>query len=122
MLLGTMFANPSELVLVVNSDNLIDGDGYKEAVIAAKDYAKAGHLAVLGVKPKQESSPYGYILREHGDVKQFIAKMDFDEDETEGLLGYGYEEGYLWNSGILVYRAGDMTNTARRLAPELNTT
>ena len=122
VLLGTMFANPSELVLVVNSDNLIDGDGYKEAVIAAKDYAKAGHLAVLGVKPKQESSSYGYILREHGDVKQFIAKMDFDEDETEGLLGYGYEEGYLWNSGILVFRAGDMTNTARRLAPELYTT
>mgnify|MGYP003265365269 FL=1 len=122
VLLGTMFANPSELVLVVNSDNLIDGDGYKEAVIAAKDYAKAGHLAVLGVKPKQESSSYGYILREHGDVKQFIAKMDFDEDETEGLLGYGYEEGYLWNSGILVFRAGDMTNAARRLAPELYTT
>ena len=83
VLLGTMFANPSELVLVVNSDNLIDGDGYKEAVIAAKDYAKAGHLAVLGVKPKQESSSYGYILREHEDVKQFIARMDFDEDETE---------------------------------------
>lgn len=122
VLLGTMFANPSELVLVVNSDNLIDGDGYKEAVIAAKDYAKAGHLAVLGVKPKQESSSYGYILREHEDVKQFIARMDFDEDETEGLLGYGYEEGYLWNSGILVFRAGDITNAARHLAPELYTT
>ena len=30
--------------------------------------------------------------------------------------------GYLWNSGILVFRAGDMINAARRLASELYTT
>jgi mannose-1-phosphate guanylyltransferase len=40
VLLGTMFANPSELVLVVNSDNLIEGDGYKDSIIEAKEYAK----------------------------------------------------------------------------------
>ncbi|MDY4742382.1 MAG: type I phosphomannose isomerase catalytic subunit [Lachnospira sp.] len=119
VLLGTMFANPSELVLVVNSDNLIDGDGYKEAILEAKEYAKDGFLAVLGVKPETQSSTYGYILREKEDVKKFIARMDFDEYETEGLMGYGYDEGYLWNSGMLVFRAGDMTNTARQVAPEL---
>ena len=119
VLLGTMFANPSELVLVVNSDNLIDGDGYKEAILEAKEFAKDGFLAVLGVKPETQSSTYGYILREKEDVKKFIARMDFDEYETEGLMGYGYDEGYLWNSGMLVFRAGDMTNAARQLAPEL---
>ncbi len=30
----------SELVLVVNSDNLIEGDGYKDSIIEAKEYAK----------------------------------------------------------------------------------
>ena len=119
VLLGTMFANPSELVLVVNSDNLIEGEGYKESVLAAKEYAKEGCLAVLGVKPQYQSSTFGYILRDNENVKKFIARIDFDENETEGLLDYGYDEGYLWNSGILAFRAGDMTNAARKLAPEL---
>ena len=122
VLLGTMFANPSELVLVVNSDNLIEGDGYKDSIIEAKEYAKEGYLAVLGIKPESQSSTYGYILRDKENVKKFIARIDFDEDETEGLLGYDYDEGYLWNSGILVFRAGDMINAARRLAAELYTT
>ena len=122
VLLGTMFANPSELVLVVNSDNLIEGDGYKDSIIEAKEYAKEGYLAVLGIKPESQSSTYGYILRDKENVKKFIARIDFDEDETEGLLGYDYDEGYLWNSGILVFRAGDMINAARRLASELYTT
>ena len=122
VLLGTMFANPSELVLVVNSDNLIEGDGYKDSIIEAKEYAKEGYLAVLGIKPESQSSTYGYILRDKENVKKFIARIDFDEDETEGLLGYDYDEGYLWNSGILVFRAGDMVNAARRLASELYTT
>lgn len=119
VLLGTMFANPSELVLVVNSDNLIEGEGYKESVLAAKEYAKEGCLAVLGVKPQYQSSTFGYILRDNENVKKFIARINFDENETEGLLDYGYDEGYLWNSGILAFRAGDMTNAARKLAPEL---
>ena len=59
VLLGTMFANPSELVLVVNSDNLIEGDGYKDSIIEAKEYAKEGYLAVLGIKPESQSSTYG---------------------------------------------------------------
>ncbi len=81
-----MFANPSELVLVVNSDNLIEGDGYKDSIIEAKEYAKEGYLAVLGIKPESQSSTYGYILRDKENVKKFIARIDFDEDETEGAL------------------------------------
>ena len=32
IMLGTMFANPTEFVLVVNSDNFIDGDGYSRGL------------------------------------------------------------------------------------------
>lgn len=119
VILGTFFTNPSELVMVVNSDNLIDGEGYKEAVLAAKEYAKDGFLTMLGVKPESQSSSLGYILRDNEDVRKFYSKVDFDQEESEGLVGYGYEDGYLWNSGILVFRSGDMTNNTRKLAPEL---
>lgn len=41
------------------------------------------------------------FLRTKENVRVYC-RIDFD-DETEGLLGY---KGYLWNGGILVFRAG----------------
>lgn len=117
VVLATLMCNPSELVMVVNSDNLISGEGYKDSVLAAKEYAKGGAFAVLGIKPKKESTSYGYILRENEDVKQFIAKMDFTTSEV-GEYAFGYEQGYLWNSGMILFRAGDMLNACRSHAPE----
>ena len=64
IILGTMFANPTEFVLIVNSDNFIDGEGYKDAIISAKDMAKSGVIAVIGVKPEYQAKNLGYILRD----------------------------------------------------------
>ncbi len=55
IILGTMFANPTEFVLIVNSDNFIDGDGYKDAIISAKEMAKSGAIVALGVKPAYQA-------------------------------------------------------------------
>ena len=63
IILGTMFANPTEFVLIVNSDNFIDGEGYKDAIISAKDMAKSGVIAAIGVKPEYQAKNLGYILR-----------------------------------------------------------
>ena len=63
-MLGTMFANPTEFVLVVNSDNFIDGDGYKDAIIGAKEIAKKGVIAAVGVKPEYQAKNLGYIKRD----------------------------------------------------------
>ncbi|MDO5381262.1 MAG: sugar phosphate nucleotidyltransferase [Eubacteriales bacterium] len=118
IMLGTLFANQSEYVLVVNSDNFIDGDGYKDAIIGAKEMAKTGAIVTVGIKPKNQAKNLGYILRDGNDVKRFISKVDFD-NMSEVDSSYSYGEGYLWNSGILVFRAGDMINTVKRIEPVL---
>ena len=114
IMLGTMFANPTEFVLVVNSDNFIDGDGYKDAIIGAKEIAKKGVIAAVGVN-------LGYIKRDGNDVIKILSNVDFDDATSEIADCYSYEEGYLWNSGILVFRAGDMVNITRKKCPELYT-
>ena len=45
-----------------NSDNLIEGDGYKDSIIEAKEYAKEGYLAVLGIKPESQSLTIQLLL------------------------------------------------------------
>ena len=121
IMLGTMFANPTEFVLVVNSDNFIDGDGYKDAIIGAKEIAKTGVIAAVGVKPEYQAKNLGYIKRDGNDVIKILSNVDFDDATSEIADCYSYEEGYLWNSGILVFRAGDMVNTVRKKCPELYT-
>ena len=119
IILGTMFANPTEFVLIVNSDNFIDGEGYKDAIISAKDMAKSGVIAAIGVKPEYQAKNLGYILRDNCDVCRLIPQVDFDSCSSEISDCYSYDEGYLWNSGMLVFRAGDMINIVRKEQPEL---
>ena len=119
IILGTMFANPTEFVLIVNSDNFIDGDGYKDAIISAKEMAKSGAIVALGVKPAYQAKNLGYILRDDCDVKKLIPRVDFDNNLSEISDCYSYDEGYLWNSGMLIFRAGDMINIVRKEQPEL---
>ena len=119
IMLGTMFANPTEFVLVVNSDNFIDGDGYKDAIIGAKEIAKKGVIAAVGVKPEYQAKNLGYIKRDGNDVIKILSNVDFDDATSEIADCYSY--GYLWNSGILVFRAGDMVNITRKKCPELYT-
>lgn len=76
IILGTMFANPTEFVLIVNSDNFIDGEGYKDAIISAKDMAKSGVIAAIGVKPEYQAKNLGYILRDNCDVCRLIPHVD----------------------------------------------
>ena len=106
-------------MLIVNSDNFIDGEGYKDAIISAKDMAKSGVIAVIGVKPEYQAKNLGYILRDNCDVCRLIPQVDFDSCSSEISDCYSYDEGYLWNSGMLVFRAGDMINIVRKEQPEL---
>ena len=43
-----------------------------------------------------------------------LKKIRLDDDES-----FGYDDGFLWNSGMFLYRAGDLINAARAICPEL---
>lgn len=111
--LGCTFCNQSELVFVVSADNLIEGREYQDAILEAKEMAKEGLLVSFGVKPYKASSSYGYIKRSETQVIDFIERATLSE-----AADYTYEAGYLWNSGLFVFRAGDFLNSLHRCSPE----
>ena len=117
VMLGSLFCNQSELVFVVAADNLIDGQKYKDAIIEAKELAKEGHIVSIGIKPENTNSAYGYILRQNQDILKFIDKINLNEDSN-----FGYDEGFLWNGGMIIFRGGDMINTVKKVIPELYNT
>ncbi len=117
IVLGSMFCNQSELVLVVTADNIIDGANYKAAILRGKEVAKTGHICVIGVKPEGEPARYDCLYRNGEEVMQFITREKVAKDAMAS-----YEAGYLWNSGMFIFRAGDMLNIARIYAPQLYST
>lgn len=112
--LGCMFCNQSELVFVVSADNLIAGSQYQQAVLAAKELAKEGRIAIFGVKPEKPSASYGYIKRDGQTILEFLERAEYED-----ALEYTYEKNYLWNSGIFLCRAGDFLNALRVNASDI---
>ena len=117
IMLGNMFCNQSELVFVVTADHLIEGQEYREAVLRGKELAKEGYVAAIGIKPTDNASGYDYIIKDEEDVLGFIERQQFD------LKSDSYKnKEYLWNSGMYIYRVGDLINSVKNISPELYNT
>ena len=111
------------LMLVLPSDHLIaDGDAFRRAVATAAQAAASGMLVTFGMTPDCPETGYGYIRR--GDpvdgaegcfaVSSFVEKPD--RTTAEGYLADG---GYVWNSGMFLFKADVFTAELTRLSPEI---
>lgn len=114
VLLGSMFSNQSELMFVVTADNIIEGSNYKDAILKGKELAKDGSIVALGIKPDGAIDRYDCLCREGETAARFVIREKVAEDVENGLA-----DGYLWNSGMFIYRTGDLINLAKIYDPEL---
>jgi mannose-1-phosphate guanylyltransferase len=97
-----------------------DTDAFRRALSAAADAADRHHaLVTVGVVPDRPEVGFGYI--QPGEalddgvrrVARFVEKPD--RDRAQQMVA----EGYLWNSGIFVWRVGDFLEEVRALTPEI---
>jgi mannose-1-phosphate guanylyltransferase len=110
-----------DVMISVHADWAIgDSDAFRAALRAAADTADTQHaLVTVGVVPVRPDPGFGYI--EPGDVvgphtrrvARFVEKPDRARAETM------VRSGYLWNSGIFVWRAGDFLDEIAALTPEI---
>lgn len=97
---------PDELLLVMPSDHVLrDIDAFRQAVDKGAEAARNGKLVTFGIVPSAPHTGYGYIKAgsDHGgyaDVAAFVEKPD--EATARQYLDEG---GYLWNSGMFLFRA-----------------
>ncbi|HEX6059149.1 MAG TPA: sugar phosphate nucleotidyltransferase [Gemmatimonadaceae bacterium] len=109
------------VMLSVHADwSIGDAEGFRTALVRAADAAAAhGALLTVGVVPTRPDPGFGYI--QPGDavgeglfrVARFVEKPDRASAERMRA------EGYLWNSGIFVWRVGDFLDELRDHTPEV---
>jgi mannose-1-phosphate guanylyltransferase len=110
-----------DVMISVHADWAIgDAEGFRRALLDAAAVAETQHaLVTVGVVPVRPDPGFGYIqpgepAGQHARrVVRFVEKPD--RARAEGML----REGYLWNSGIFVWRAGDFLDEIAALTPEI---
>ncbi len=87
-----------------------------EAASVAERHAA---LVTVGIVPSRPDPGFGYI--QPGDVVEGDARrvVRFVEKPTREVAEQMVRDGYLWNSGIFVWRAGDFLDEVRAHTPEV---
>lgn len=110
-----------EVVGSFAADHVVaDNTEFARAVRSAEEAAEAGWICTIGIGPRFAATGFGYIApgdsTESGDtlqVKRFVEKPD---QETASRY---VREGYLWNAGMFVAKAGLLLDTLSLNHPHL---
>ena len=97
-----------------------DPEGFRAALTRAADAAETyGALVTVGVVPVRPDPGFGYIQPGEvvGDGVRRVAR--FVEKPDRASAEMMVRDGYLWNSGIFVWRAGDFLDELSTHTPEV---
>lgn len=125
ILTASLFAqaeDPEAILLVAPSDHVItDTTKFHNAVRTGLDHVNAGKMLTFGISPKYPETGYGYLelakdsLDEFGTSKviNFVEKPD--HERAKQMLEAG---NFLWNAGILLFKALDMIQAFEFFSPD----
>ena len=99
--LACLSLEPTEYVLVTNTNMLISAPEYKDTIIVAKQNAYEGYISILVSKAEKSENRYGYVVEKDGDVV-----TSFIEKPEEIIEGEIYQ-----NLGFLIFQNGELMNT-----------
>jgi mannose-1-phosphate guanylyltransferase len=109
------------MMLSVHADWAIgDPPAFREALQRAARLAEAEHaLVTVGVVPSRPDPGFGYIRPGPALPSGGMRVAAFVEKPTRERAAEMVRDGYLWNSGIFVWRAGDFLREVRAHTPEV---
>ncbi|MDO7786847.1 mannose-1-phosphate guanylyltransferase/mannose-6-phosphate isomerase [Desulforamulus aquiferis] len=105
-----------EVVVVFPSDHLIKDEASFTDTIFKGIGLTNNYLVTFGVKPNKPHTGYGYI--KPGQVIGEGSKVDEFKEKPEYLSAQLYlEKGYLWNSGMFMFRTDVFAEEIKKYSP-----
>lgn len=119
-----MELDPDAVMVSLHADHLIEPlDTYRETVRAAVEVASRDELLVcVGAVPDRVETGYGHVEPgepiETSGARAFRVRAFHEKPDAETARRY-VDAGYLWNTGIFVWKASVLLEEIRRHAPEI---
>jgi mannose-1-phosphate guanylyltransferase len=117
--------DPDAVLVSLHSDHAIDPvEAFLDLIGRSAEVARATDaLFTLAVPPTRPETGYGYIqpgkaLSAGSEVDAFLVQSFVEKPDLETAKEC-VDAGYLWNSGIFLWRAGFFLEEVRAVAPEL---
>ncbi|HEX6587541.1 MAG TPA: sugar phosphate nucleotidyltransferase [Longimicrobiales bacterium] len=140
-----MKRDPDAVMASLHADHVIEPESaFRDLLLDAATHAAAtGRLFTIGIEPTRPETGYGYIavgdelrapsseLRDETggssspearspkpEARAFSVRQFVEKPDRETAAKY-VEAGYLWNSGLFVWKAAALLDEVRRHTPEL---
>lgn len=115
-------SGPDATMICVHADWAIaDDNGFREALVEAERVALEEHaLVTVGIVPTRADPGFGYIQPGPQTVSGAREVLRFVEKPERARAEWMLHEGYLWNSGIFVWRVSDFLDEVRAHTPEVS--
>jgi mannose-1-phosphate guanylyltransferase / mannose-6-phosphate isomerase len=115
--------DPEAIIGVFASDHAIDNEpAFIRAWEAAEKVAQDNYLVLLGIKPHEPATGYGYIKPRNriadGEMPVYEVAQFVEKPELEIAKQY-VADGYLWNSGMFVFKASAFMQMFQEHQPEM---
>lgn len=114
-------SDPDGVLLVMPSDHVIlHVPSFQKSVRDSVKLAQADHLVTLGIIPTSPKIGYGYIKQGNAlnqnsyQVEAFVEKPDLKTAKQ-----YLDTPGYLWNSGIFIFKAKTYLDELQKFSPQI---
>lgn len=114
--------SPDAIVAVFPSDHIInDADAFQKDLQKALACAVNDYLVTFGIVPNAPETGYGYIKKSIPlDIEGCHQVSAFVEKPSlETAKQYVTSRGYLWNSGIFVFKAATFLDELKKVQPEM---
>ena len=120
-LLDRAGAKKEDSVLICPSDHIInDVPAFSSAVENAVKATEKGYISTFGIVPTGPETGFGYLhagdLNGQGycELEEFVEKPDLERAKS-----YLADGNYYWNSGMFVFRIGDMMDALKKHMPQV---
>lgn len=119
--------DPDAVMVSLHADHLIEPlDGFRATVDAAVEVARRDSLLVcVGAVPDRIETGYGHVepgeaIDLGGDARAWRVQAFHEKPDAETASRY-VDAGYLWNTGIFVWKASVLLDEIHAHAPEIAT-
>lgn len=113
--------DPSSVMLVAPADHVIpDAEAFETAVKKGLAAVSAGELVTFGIQPTYPETAYGYLEKGDASEGETIKLKRFVEKPNSELAAQMVADGgFLWNSGIFLFRAQDIIDAFKAHCPSM---